>query len=341
MFSLLFMNCQNNSSATRSLNFEKTEDTSIQSQGDISSAIDIPFAEQNSVESGAALDLPNSKNDVEEDAIPKKVDASAGSEKPENRGKSKSGILMEDPQDTALIDAPETYEKIVESIDDLEKSTTIESNIDHSQFDKLLGQFVTANGIVDYTGLKKEEARLNKYLEYLSNNEPQDSWSKKQMLAYWINVYNANTLKLILKNWPVNSITDLHNGKPWDVKWIEIGDKKLSLNNVEHDIIRKDFTEPRIHFAVNCAAKSCPPLNNKAWTAANLEIELDRVTRTFIGNDRMNKISKNSLELSKIFEWYRDDFNGLINFINGYTEVDINEGAKISFINYDWSLNGV
>ena len=88
----------------------------------------------------------------------------------------------------------------------------------------------------------------------------------QKKMAYWINVYNAFTIKMIVDNYPVSSITKLHGGKPWDVKWIELGEKKYSLNEIEHNILRPQFKDARIHFAVNCAAQSCPPILNKAWT---------------------------------------------------------------------------
>ena len=143
----------------------------------------------------------------------------------------------------------------------------------------------------------------------------------------------------MLKNYPLKSITDLDAGKPWDVAWIELGGKKYSLNNIENDIIRPQYKEPRIHFAVNCAAKSCPPMNNAAFTEANLNELLDSRTKNFI-NSSANDISAASIKISKIFDWYKDDFGTVINFLNKYSNTKINSGAKIEYKNYDWSLNG-
>lgn len=210
----------------------------------------------------------------------------------------------------------------------------------HAIFDGMCKKYVSESGKVNYAGWKSEESKLDQYLDHLAQTPPAASWSKDAKLAYWINAYNAFTIKLILKNFPVSSIAKLHNGKPWDQKWIKIGKDLYSLNNIEHDIIRPTFNEPRIHFAVNCAAKSCPPINNKAWTESNLEQELERVSREFINNKNLNQITTNSAKLSKIFEWYRQDFGDLVDFINKYSSTKVNKGAPIDFIEYDWALNG-
>ena len=158
-------------------------------------------------------------------------------------------------------------------------------------------------------------------------------------MAYWINAYNAFTVKLILKNYPISSITKLDSGKPWDVKWIKLGEKTYSLNNIEHDILRPTYKDARIHFAVNCAAKSCPPLLNKAWTANNLNATLDKQTKTFINNATFNEIGADVVKLSKIFEWYKVDFGDLIEYINKYSTVKVNQDATIEFVDYNWALN--
>ena len=173
----------------------------------------------------------------------------------------------------------------------------------------------------------------------MKNNAPQSTWSKEEQLAYWINAYNAFTVKLILDNPSVKSIKDLHGGKPWDVKWIKIGTKTYSLNGIENDIIRPQFKEPRIHFAVNCAAKSCPPLLNKAWTAQNLNTNLEQQAKLFINNTKFNQITANEVKVSRIFEWYSSDFGNLIDYLNKYSSVKINAKAKVTFIDYNWALN--
>jgi hypothetical protein len=218
-------------------------------------------------------------------------------------------------------------------------ATTAFAQVNHSTWNTLLQEHVSSTGKVNYEGIKKDVATLDKYLKTLEGNAPTSSWSKDEQLAYWINAYNAYTVKLIVDNYPVTRITDLHDGKPWDVKWIKLGNKTYSLNDIEHNTIRKQFDEPRIHFAVNCAAKSCPPLLNQAWTAANLDQLLDRQTKKFINNSRYNTISADAVKVSKIFDWYGKDFGSLIDYLNEYSETKIDGDADVEFRAYDWRLN--
>ena len=211
--------------------------------------------------------------------------------------------------------------------------------LDHSAFNGLLQKHISSAGVVDYTSFKKDEAKIDKYLQHLSDHTPASDWSKNKGLAYWINAYNAGTIKLILKNYPVNKITDLEGGKPWDVSWIKLGDKTYSLNDIEHNTIRPTYNDARIHFAVNCAAKSCPPIWNQAFTEDNVDGALTRLTKQFV-NSSANKISKNELTLSKIFEWYAEDFGDIQDFINIYSDVKVDDDASVSHSEYDWSLNG-
>lgn len=213
------------------------------------------------------------------------------------------------------------------------------NGITHQLWDELLRAHVSSTGKVDYTGFKKDEAKLNRYLQKLADTPVQDDWSRNEKLAYWINAYNAFTVKLIVKNYPVSSIRDLHNGNPWKVEWIELGGKTHTLDNIEHDIIRPKFNDPRIHFAVNCAAHSCPPLHNRAYTAGRLDQQLDQQTRQFINNPKYNQLSPDRIVLSKIFEWYAQDFDNLIDFLNQYAEVEITEDAKVAYMEYSWKLN--
>ena len=141
-----------------------------------------------------------------------------------------------------------------------------------------------------------------------------------------------------MNNYPIAKITDLDGGKPWDRKWIKLGTKTYSLNNIENDIIRPQFKEPRIHFAVNCAAKSCPTLMNKAWLPNSLESDFTKMTKAFINNSTFNEISSGGATVSKIFEWYGEDFGDVKAFINRYANTKVN--GDIKFKDYDWSLNG-
>ncbi len=219
------------------------------------------------------------------------------------------------------------------------KSYDLGTALTHEVFDKLLQKYVSKEGWVDYGGFKQSEQTLDAYLQELGKNMPADLDTSEEALAYWINLYNAATIKLILKNLPVKTITQIENGKPWDLKWIQLGTKSFTLNNIEHDIIRKRWKEPRIHFVLVCAAKSCPKLNNGVFTASNIDAQMTRLTKEFLASDK-NKISENSAIVSKLFEWYGGDFGNIVSFINRYSAVKLDTKAKISFMEYDWSLNG-
>lgn len=213
------------------------------------------------------------------------------------------------------------------------------SIVDHSEWDKLLQKYVSDNGDVNYKDFKTEAELLNTYIDYLSTKIPSEDWSKQEKLAYFINVYNANTIKLILDHYPIKSIKDLKN--PWSKKSIRIGEEIVSLSEIENKILRK-MDEPRIHFAINCASKSCPKLLNIAYTSENIDKLLDKATREFISNPEKNNIKEQIVQLSKIFQWYKSDFttNGnLVDYIKQFSDVNIQQDTKISYLEYDWDLN--
>lgn len=209
----------------------------------------------------------------------------------------------------------------------------------HDAWNKLLGKYVSATGKVNYQGFKADKPALNAYLQSLAANPPADSWSRADKMAYWINAYNAFTIDLILDNYPVSSILNLDGGKTWDVKRITLGGKKYSLNQIENEILRPQFKDARIHFALNCAARSCPPLYNKAFTAKNLERALEQRTRQFINDPAFNTLTPGKASVSKIFEWYAADFGDLKRFLNQYAAVKLNDTAAITFREYNWDLN--
>jgi len=208
---------------------------------------------------------------------------------------------------------------------------------DHTLWQFLLQQHVTDEGQVDYKGFLKDRQVLESYLILLSEDQPTPKWPKNEQLSYYINLYNAYTVLLIIYNYPTESIKKIKN--PWGQKLIPLHGDKISLGDLEHHILRK-MDEPRIHFAINCASASCPKLSNEAYRANELESQLEKATKTFISDK--NEISKGRLRLSKIFKWYKKDFlDGDIRaFINNQTEVDIAPDAAIDYLDYDWSLNG-
>lgn len=235
------------------------------------------------------------------------------------------------------VEEPMEKQSKVEEAPKVEKPKTMVP--DHAAWNTLLQKNVSATGKVNYKGFKAQQAELDKYLSELAANPPTSSWGRKEAMAYWINAYNANTVKLIVDNYPLSSITNLEGGKPWDKKWIKLGDKTYSLNNIENDILRPKYKDARIHFAVNCAAKSCPPILNKAWTPANLNANFEKQAKAFINNSAHNKISADAIEISQIFEWYAEDFDDIVTFFNKYSTTKINSGAKVSYKQYDWALN--
>jgi len=214
---------------------------------------------------------------------------------------------------------------------------SISSN--HQLLDSLLQKHVSDAGKVNYKALKADKDSLDAYCQMLAGNPVQENWSREEKMAYWINAYNAFTLKLIVDNYPTKSILNFDGGKTWGVRRIKLGDKKYSLNNIENDVLRPQFKDPRIHFAINCAAKSCPPLWNHAYTAENLETTLEARTRGFINNSKFNTLTATRAEVSKIFDWYSTDFGDLKKFLNKYSSVKLKSTSTVIFNEYNWDLN--
>jgi hypothetical protein len=220
---------------------------------------------------------------------------------------------------------------------------------DQSLYGELLDKYVK-NGVVDYQGFKNEEATLDKYLKILENTNVR-GLSRDEQFAFYVNSYNAWTIKLILGAYPgIKSIKDLGNifKSPWEKEIVRVDGKVISLDDVEHKILRKKFKDPRIHFAVNCASKSCPPLISEPYSGNNLSQQLDHSTRTFVNDPRSNYLKGNKLYVSKIFKWFPEDFDDdIVGFVLKYAEGDFKkelearkDKIKIKYLHYDWSLNG-
>jgi Protein of unknown function, DUF547 len=219
------------------------------------------------------------------------------------------------------------------------ESTTGGKTIDHKQWNDLVQKHLSGKGNVDYKGFKKDAAALQSYLNLLAKNLPEKSWSKNAVLAYWINAYNAYTVKLILDHYPVKSIKKIDS--PWDKEFFTLGSKKYSLGEIEHKILRK-MNEPRIHFAINCASFSCPNLANEAFTETELEKQLETVARSFVNDKTKNTITPDKIEISSIFDWFSGDFKTkgtLIDYLNKYSSIKINKSAKVKYKEYNWNLN--
>lgn len=221
----------------------------------------------------------------------------------------------------------------------------------HVLWDELLRTHVL-NGKVDYNGFKTDEVKLDEYLKLLNNTEP-NTLHEQERLALYINAYNAYTVKLILDKYkdgnPVKSIKDIGGlfSSPWSIRFVQIGGETLTLDNVEHDIIRPEFKDPRVHFAINCASKSCPPLLSEAYIGEDIDSQLDKSTESFLNDQKNTYLSSNVLYVSKIFDWFSEDFQDDIQgFVMQYALGELSSGIdeagkrlKIKYLDYDWSLN--
>ncbi len=220
----------------------------------------------------------------------------------------------------------------------------------HAGWNTLLKQYVNDQGLVNYRGLRSDSLALNAYLQDLALHLPSQGWSADEQLAYWINAYNAYTVQLIVRHYPVKSIKDLGGDKifvntPWDQHFIHLGGRAYSLNDLEHRIIRKNFDDNRIHLALVCAAMSCPRLRTEAYTGPRLNAQLDDQGRDFINNPAKNQLTPaDKPQVSAIFSFYPKDFtkNGshsVQEFINRYATTKIKPDAPLSYLTYDWALN--
>lgn len=242
------------------------------------------------------------------------------------------------------------------------------ADFNHSSWDSLLNKHVTmTNGskasVVDYAGMQTDKSQLTSYLNATTkvSQSEFDRWNKNDQLAFLINVYNARTVELVLTKYPdIKSIKDigLLFSSPWKQEFITLFGKTRSLDDVEHNLIRgsKRYNDPRIHFAVNCASIGCPALQDDAFTGKRLDSQLDQVTAKFLADSSRNRIKGNTLEISPLFKWYKEDFdtnwrgsNNLEGFLGRYSQslglnkpqaAALKQGKiNISYTDYDWRLN--
>lgn len=221
--------------------------------------------------------------------------------------------------------------------------------VSHAIWDKLLKSHVNKDGFVDYKGFIRDSTKFNEYLGILSAANPKaDNWSRDEQMAFWINAYNAFTVKLIIDNYPVSSIKDIKKGiafvnSVWDIQFIKIGGDTYDLNNIEHKILRSKFKDARIHAAINCASYSCPVLRDEAYTAEKLDKQLTDAIRKFVNDPSRNKVSAKKAEISEIFKWFRKDFTrdagSIRGFLNKYADKKLDANGKISHLEYNWNLN--
>jgi hypothetical protein len=227
------------------------------------------------------------------------------------------------------------------------------AGFDHSAWDRVLKAHVNTRGEVDYRAIQRDRKDLDAYLASLRDQSPVKTPAlfptHDDALAYWINAYNAFVTSGIAVKYPVRSVRDLGFALGFfRAKDYVAGGAALSLNDIEHGIIRKQFKEPRIHFAIVCASLGCPYLAREAYSGPRLQQQLDRQAREFVNAPRNMAIDGSQITLSKIFDWYGDDFGGraaLAPFLVRYAN-DANRAAllsvknpKIRFRDYDWNIN--
>lgn len=246
-------------------------------------------------------------------------------------------------------EAPEAAE-----VDEPDVAEQAPAGFDHSSYGELLAAHVDEGaGRVDYAALKPKEAELDAYLATLAEADLK-TLSRDEQLALLLNAYNAYTLKLILENYgEIESIRDLKD--PWGTKRYQVAGDTLSLDDIEHGLIRPLFKDPRIHFAVNCAAIGCPPLADEPFLGDTVQTQLDEVTKSALSNPRYAKVEGGKLHLTKIMEWYGEDFTkegweptarSLPEWVAPRSTEEVRAyvekgGRKVTFVEYDWSLNDV
>lgn len=228
---------------------------------------------------------------------------------------------------------------------------------DHTVWERVLKEHVNAIGEVDYAAIKENPADLDRYVALLAEtspeNRPRTFPTRGHELAYWLNAYNALTIKGVVDGWPVKSVRDL-GGLPaalFRQKRFVVGGKRVSLDYIEHEVIRPRYRDPRIHFALVCAAVSCPRLDRDAFRGNNLDEHLERLTRQFFAERRNLHINggKNEVWLSKLLDWYGKDFEKdgrtVLGFVKSYApeaarrRIETMKKPRLRFFSYDWSIN--
>ncbi len=222
--------------------------------------------------------------------------------------------------------------------------------LQHLAWDRLLKVCVDPKGFVDYNCFLENQGSLDEYLLLLSEHFPDSQlWSREEKMAYWINAYNAFTVKLIIENYPVSSIKEIKSGLEipfinsiWDRVFIELGGFDFCLNDIEHRILRKEFQDPRIHFALNCASISCPRLLDESYEAEKLEGQLEARAFDFFNDPNKNRFEDGTFYASRIFLWYASDFGGregVRSYIKKYFSASLTDQFEMEYLEYDWRLN--
>lgn len=224
------------------------------------------------------------------------------------------------------------------------------AEVNNSLFASVLDSHVK-DGLVDYAGLKANRESLDEYLRMMGTVSLK-SLEHDERLAFYLNLYNAATLQLIADHYPVDSIKDIGGffSSPWKIKFVLLEGKMVTLDHIEHDIIRPTFKDPRVHFALNCSALSCPPLPSVPFEGDLIDIQLNMAAEQFVNDVRSNYLQGKTLYVSKIFDWFSEDFpDDFIRWFSGYARGELKhrleklekEGVKLKvrYLKYDWGLN--
>ena len=220
----------------------------------------------------------------------------------------------------------------------------------HDLFDQVLREHVDEKGRVNYRKLKANPEKFEAYLDLLAVANP-EALSYNAQLVFWVNAYNALVIKGVVDHYPITSVrkVKLFNGFFSRLKF-HVAGKIYSPDQIEHDIVRTEFVDPRVHFVLVCASRSCPPLRNRAYSAETIEEHLETATFNFIRNPEQVRIdrTKRRVYVSKIFKWYEDDFevgyDDVADFLADYLPPEDAEylestDVKLRYLDYDWTLN--
>ncbi len=222
----------------------------------------------------------------------------------------------------------------------LSQTIAFSQYINYQFYEDFLFKYVSEEGYVEYDAIYDNHIDLKNVIKKFESLETYSNWSKNQELSHWINIYNVYSIKLIVDNFPINSIKDI--SQSFDLRFIPYNNQYISLNYIEKEILSKTLDE-RIHFAINCASISCPNINRVPFYADTIENQLEVAAKNFINNTTKNDISRKEVKLSKIFDWYADDFlknnASVIDYINKYSDTRIKDSAEIQYLDYNWSLN--
>lgn len=208
----------------------------------------------------------------------------------------------------------------------------------HDRWEVQLKKYVAPTGEINYLEWKKEEHALRSYLKALQNHPPKPYWKMDNHKAYWINVYNAATIALVLKHYPLKSIKDINT--PFEVEVFVLKKRRLNLKAIE-DILRQ-FNDPLILFALHRASISGPLLSKKAYRSNTLEDQLKSAANTFLNDPNQNQCQKDTPLLSRIFLWYINDFGSLekkLTLLQKYGCEGFDKKTKLKYLPFDWSLN--